>query len=85
MYGNIWEWCFDWDGLYPKGTIKDPQGPAGGRFRSIRGGSWVNEETELRSAARAGGRWQHEVQFEVTKSKMGFRVVLAPIPGSDAK
>ena len=39
MSGNVWEWCWDWNGSYPSGT-EDPAGPNTGGFRVICGGCW---------------------------------------------
>lgn len=56
LHGNVWEWCASWLGNFLAiGTSKhDPQGPAHGQFRVIRGGSWRNHAVTCRSAYRNG-------------------------------
>ena len=61
MHGNVLEWCSDWyggtyyDDCKAKGTVTNPQGPATGSYRVLRGGSWYFSAGGCRSAYRFGG------------------------------
>ena len=52
MLGNVWEWCGDWGGTYSATALRDPQGPATGSFRVVRGGSWSYQAQLVRAACR---------------------------------
>jgi formylglycine-generating enzyme required for sulfatase activity len=43
LSGNVYEWCNDWydASYYSSGDWRDPQGPPSGKYRVVRGGSWV--------------------------------------------
>ena len=52
MSGNVWEWCWDRYGSYESSSITDPIGANSGSNRVLRGGSWFNSASGIRSAAR---------------------------------
>jgi formylglycine-generating enzyme required for sulfatase activity len=71
MHGNLMEWCSDWfsASYYKNSPRRDPQGPAEGVKRVLRGGSYTHWALEVRSASRGGGRpWKGNLLT-------GFRVV----------
>lgn len=55
IHGNIAEWCNDWYSAdyYKSSPNRDPKGPAKGKERVIRSGSWSSTAQSLRSAYRA--------------------------------
>jgi formylglycine-generating enzyme required for sulfatase activity len=77
MHGNVWEWCQDWHGEYPDGTVTDPTGPASGRSRVLRGGCWYTPKYHHRSATRGRGA------PDLMNLQRGFRVVAEASDGVD--
>ncbi|MGD1996560.1 MAG: SUMF1/EgtB/PvdO family nonheme iron enzyme [Anaerolineae bacterium] len=55
MTGNAWEWVADWYGDYPSGQEVNPTGPPSGEYRVVRGGSWRDLRSFVRSTTRARG------------------------------
>jgi len=52
MHGNVFEWCEDWCGTYPREPVTDPTGSSSGNERVVRGGSWMSVAAGCRSAKR---------------------------------
>lgn len=65
MSGNVWEWCWDWDGSYSG----SPENPEYHRFRIMRGGSWENPADNCSISYR--GRHSPDSR----ESIIGFRLV----------
>ena len=53
LHGNVREWCSDWYGDYPSGSVTNPAGPSSGSSRVHRGGSWNGDGGLCRSANRS--------------------------------
>jgi formylglycine-generating enzyme required for sulfatase activity len=65
MHGNVWEWCADAPRTYKPEPVTDPKGS--GTRHVLRGGSWLNDAQDLRSA----GRYADEP--DVRSNSIGFR------------
>lgn len=89
MYGNVMEYCSDWYSekaysLIADGT-KDPKGPSEGTEHVVRGGSYADDASLLRSAARSHTRHDAWLKTDPQNPKsiwwysdikpIGFRVV----------
>jgi formylglycine-generating enzyme required for sulfatase activity len=90
MSGNVAEFCRDWYQpdiykQYPAGIVSNPQGPASGKERVIRGGSYKDGAGNIRSAARDYTRTDSWLRTDPQMPKsiwwysdcffVGFRVV----------
>ena len=69
MSGNVWEWCYDWNGIVITGKESDPTGAASGSNRVYRGGSWTD------SARNASVCRRYYDGPSDRRSNLGFRVV----------
>jgi formylglycine-generating enzyme required for sulfatase activity len=55
MHGNVWEWCRDRYGPYPRDAVVNPTGPQNGAVLAVlRGGGWSSIARCCRAANRAG-------------------------------
>ena len=71
MHGNVAEWCFDVFALYTQGSPAGQISAAPDAERVVRGGSWADEASLCRSAARKAMGASERSPW------VGFRIVLA--------
>ena len=75
MAGGVWEWCLGWfdPQVYQERSahaVRDPSGPAEGKYRVLRGGAFHRPRNEVRCAVRVR-RDRH-----LRDHLVGFRVAL---------
>ena len=70
MTGNVAEWCGDWYSAnwYRLPGRDNPTGPAAGKYRVIRGGSWFYDRSGLRVADRESANPSYRYGY------VGFRL-----------
>lgn len=73
MAGNVYEWVNDWydESYYSNSPSENPQGPDSGRYRVLRGGSWLYVDYFVRAAYRGSyvpGNIYYDIGFRCARS-----------------
>ena len=78
MHGNVAEWCNDFyaSEYYAQSPSSNPRGPAEGRERALRGGSWKSSADSCRSRYRVGDASVDDTCL--ANDGIGFRCVRRP-------
>ena len=72
MQGNVWEWVSDWKANYLTGAQTNPEGPASGSYRVLRGGSW---STTGRTCVLLAQHYTPELPLHRIGFRVGFQAV----------
>ncbi len=74
MAGNVWEWVADWyeEDYYRLSPSSNPMGPSEGTDRIMRGGSWLESSSSLKSSFRFKGNPND------SGTDLGFRCTISP-------
>ena len=69
VLGNVWQWVNEWydQNYYQSSPSQDPQGPASGQYRVLRGGSWSFDPRDARVSFR--GYFNPAIRYDF----FGFR------------
>ena len=67
---NVWEWCSDWHGEYPTGSVTDSAGPGSGSLSVFRRGAvGLSDAGYVRSANwDAGGEIKLDREEQIVRS-----------------
>ena len=68
MTGNVYEYCYDWDGTINTGSETNPIGAETGEYRIIRGGTWKSYAYDTTVSNRSS--YNPKARFDY----FGFRV-----------
>lgn len=74
LVGNVWQWCWDWEGEETSPSTINPSGPTTGTYRVLCGGSWKHDAIRSSASARSSGDPASYADF------IGFRPVRSMAP-----